>query len=100
MWSMSRIAAPTVRGNDVSGRDPKQCLSEEVRPPATHAENRLVGRTSQIRQCAWCLMVMDGTGTYSIQPGRKVRTATHGICPSCKEAMRAEIDAQPNLVAA
>ena len=45
------------------------------------------------RQCAWCLLVMDGAGRYTLQPGRKIRTATHGICPSCKEQMRAEIDA-------
>jgi hypothetical protein len=48
-----------------------------------------------LRQCAWCLLVMDGAGRYSIQPGRKVRSATHGICPACKEAMRQEIDATP-----
>jgi hypothetical protein len=49
----------------------------------------------QLRQCAWCLLVKDGTGRYSVQPGRKIRTATHGICPTCKEQMRAEIDATP-----
>ncbi len=49
----------------------------------------------ELRQCAWCLLVMDGVGTYSLQPGKKIRTATHGICPDCKEEMRAEIEAMP-----
>jgi hypothetical protein len=46
-----------------------------------------------LRQCAWCLMVADTTGRYSLHPGRKIKSATHGICPSCKETLRAEIDA-------
>jgi hypothetical protein len=41
------------------------------------------------------LLVMDRAGRYSIQPGRKVRAATHGICPACKEALRQEIDSSP-----
>jgi hypothetical protein len=43
------------------------------------------------RQCAWCWLVVDKTGTYSIQPGRKLRSATHGICPACKETVHAQI---------
>ena len=57
----------------------------------------------ELRQCAWCLQVMDRTGAYSLQPGMKIRTATHGICPTCKEQMRADIDATssvPELIAA
>jgi hypothetical protein len=54
----------------------------------------------ELRQCAWCLLVMDGTGRYSVQPGRKLKTATHGICPECKAQMQAEIDATPLPVAA
>ena len=53
----------------------------------------------ELRQCAWCLLVVDGLGCYSLQPGRKIKTATHGICPTCKDAMRAEIDAIPSAVA-
>jgi hypothetical protein len=45
-----------------------------------------------LRQCAWCWLVVDNAGTYSIQPSRKIKSATHGICPGCKEAMRAEIE--------
>ncbi|HEV7666260.1 MAG TPA: hypothetical protein VGQ62_22185 [Chloroflexota bacterium] len=48
--------------------------------------------TSLQRQCAWCLMVVDTTGSYTLQPGRKIKTATHGICPPCREVVRAEID--------
>jgi len=51
----------------------------------------------ELRQCAWCLLVMDGLGAYSLQPGRKIRTATHGICPACKEQMRADIDATTSV---
>jgi hypothetical protein len=40
-------------------------------------------------------LVQDNAGSYSIQPGRKLRSATHGICPACRDAMRAEIDASP-----
>jgi hypothetical protein len=43
---------------------------------------------------------MDRGGKYSIQPGYKIRSATHGICPDCKEQMRADIDSTPALVAA
>jgi hypothetical protein len=53
-----------------------------------------------VRQCAWCLLVVDVSGAYRIQPGRKIRSATHGICPGCKDEMRAEIDRTPLLVAA
>jgi hypothetical protein len=53
-----------------------------------------------LRQCAWCLLVMDGAGAYSLQPGRKIKTATHGICPRCKEQMRAEIEAMSVPIAA
>lgn len=51
-----------------------------------------------LRQCAWCLLVVDGAGAYSLQPGRKIATATHGICPTCKAVMRADIDRE--LIAA
>jgi hypothetical protein len=53
-----------------------------------------------LRQCAWCLRVQDRFGKYALQPGHKIKTATHGICPSCKEQMRSEIEATPVLVAA
>jgi hypothetical protein len=54
---------------------------------------------STLRQCAWCWMVVDGSGSYNVQPGRKIRSATHGICPTCKETMRAEIDGTSYAVA-
>ena len=56
--------------------------------------------TAELRQCAWCLLVMDRAGNYSLQPGHKIRTATHGICPNCKEQLRAEIDATPAVLVA
>jgi hypothetical protein len=47
---------------------------------------------------------MDANGQYRIRPGHKIKSATHGICPGCKEAVRAEIDrpvrSQPVLLAA
>jgi hypothetical protein len=46
---------------------------------------------------------MDAAGQYRLRPGHKIKSATHGICPTCKEVMRAEIDrpvAQPVLLAA
>jgi hypothetical protein len=49
-------------------------------------------QSQTLRQCAWCWLVVDSTGKYNVQPGRKIRTATHGICPGCKDTMRAEID--------
>jgi hypothetical protein len=51
-----------------------------------------------LRQCAWCLLVVDNTGTYSIQPSRKIKSATHGICPDCKETLRAEIDGRSSVL--
>ncbi len=53
-----------------------------------------------LRQCAWCLLVADASGHYSLNPGRKIKSATHGICPTCKETLRAEIDRSPALAAA
>jgi hypothetical protein len=55
---------------------------------------------SATRQCAWCLLVVDSAGRYTIQPGRKIRSATHGICPACRDVMRSEIDASAPLLAA
>ena len=53
-----------------------------------------------LRQCAWCWLVQDGTGSYRIQPARKIKSATHGICPGCKETMRAEIEGRSVVRAA
>ena len=53
-----------------------------------------------LRQCAWCLLVADTLGGYTLRPGRKIKSATHGICPTCKETLRAEIDSAPALAAA
>ena len=54
-----------------------------------------------IRQCAWCWRVVDRSGAYRLQPGRKIRSASHGICPTCKDAMRADIErTTPGLLAA
>ena len=44
-----------------------------------------------IRQCAWCGQVMDDAGQFRLRSGRKLRWATHGICPTCKEAERQEL---------
>ena len=49
-----------------------------------------------MRQCAWCFRVVDAvTGRYGIVAMRKLKDATHGICPRCKETLRAEIEATP-----
>jgi hypothetical protein len=45
-----------------------------------------------IRQCAWCHRVVDIHGHYGIVAQRKLSNATHGICPGCKELVRAEFD--------
>jgi hypothetical protein len=52
-----------------------------------------------LRQCAWCWLVVDTAGAYSIQAKRKIKAATHGICPDCKEAMRAEIEGRSVVLA-
>jgi response regulator RpfG family c-di-GMP phosphodiesterase len=38
-----------------------------------------------IRQCAWCGRVTDERGEFTLQSRRKLRWATHGICPTCKD---------------
>jgi hypothetical protein len=48
-----------------------------------------------VRQCAWCRLVMDQSGRYTLRSTRKITSATHGICPSCKALVRAEIERQP-----
>ncbi|HTD78370.1 MAG TPA: hypothetical protein VK898_12085 [Chloroflexota bacterium] len=45
-----------------------------------------------VRQCAWCWLVADAMGRYLLQPGEKLREATHGICPTCEARERAIID--------
>jgi DNA-binding response OmpR family regulator len=48
--------------------------------------------TSQpTRQCAWCGQVKDDSGAFSLRSGRKLRWATHGICPACKAEKQAEL---------
>jgi hypothetical protein len=44
-----------------------------------------------VRQCAWCGQVMDEWGRYKLRSGRKLRWATHGICPGCNATVRAQI---------
>jgi hypothetical protein len=47
--------------------------------------------------------VVEASGKYGIATtGRKIKSATHGICPTCKELVRAEIEGceTPVLVAA
>ena len=56
--------------------------------------------TYPLRQCAWCWLVVDTTGQYRIAMAGKIRSATHGICPGCKEQVRAEIEATPASVGA
>jgi hypothetical protein len=72
--------------------------------PAVNVEFFPLATPSLVRQCAWCWLVMDGNGQYRIRPGHKIASATHGICPCCKEVVRAEIEGrprtQPLLVAA
>ena len=46
---------------------------------------------SPVRQCAWCGRVMDSGGQFRLRSGRKLRWASHGICPTCKEAERQEL---------
>jgi hypothetical protein len=45
------------------------------------------------RQCAWCLLIVDASGVYSIPATRTIRAATYGICPTCKASVRAEFGA-------
>lgn len=49
----------------------------------------------RVRQCAWCGRVMDGQGRYTLAPSQRVAAATHGICPSCKQAMLDEALREP-----
>jgi hypothetical protein len=50
---------------------------------------------TNLRQCAWCWLVTDQLGRYTVRVGAKIRSATHGICPACKARVRAEIEAHP-----
>jgi hypothetical protein len=35
-------------------------------------------------------LIVDASGVYSIPSTRSNKSATHGICPTCKAAVRAE----------
>ena len=70
-------------------------------PSAVNAED-LRTAVDVVRQCAWCWLVMDGAGQYRIPARAKITSATHGICPCCKEVVRAEIEGRtrsPRLTA-
>jgi CheY-like chemotaxis protein len=43
------------------------------------------------RQCAWCGQVRDFSGSFSLPSGRKLRWASHGICPACKAEEQAHL---------
>jgi CheY-like chemotaxis protein len=45
------------------------------------------------RQCAWCGQVKDLSGAFTLHSGRKLRWATHGICPTCKAQAQADLTA-------
>jgi CheY-like chemotaxis protein len=45
------------------------------------------------RQCAWCGQVKDVSGAFSLHSGRKLRWASHGICPTCKAEAQADLTA-------
>lgn len=45
-----------------------------------------------LRQCAWCRRVADASGQYGMVAERKLNSATHGICPGCKDQVRADYD--------
>jgi CheY-like chemotaxis protein len=47
--------------------------------------------TEPPRQCAWCGQVKDDSGAFSLPSGRKLRWASHGICPACKAEEEAEL---------
>jgi CheY-like chemotaxis protein len=47
--------------------------------------------TQPTRQCAWCGQVKDDSGAFTLPSGRKLRWATHGICPACKAEKQAEL---------
>jgi two-component system, chemotaxis family, chemotaxis protein CheY len=53
----------------------------------------VVGRlcSGDVRQCAWCRRVMDDQGSYELNTDRRLRWATHGICPSCKRREQEEL---------
>jgi hypothetical protein len=58
-------------------------------PAERHHDARLADLQVE-RQCAWCLLIVDAQGVYSIPSGRTIRSATHGICPTCKASVKAE----------
>jgi len=40
---------------------------------------------SPVRQCAWCNRIEGPPGRYDVVATQKLRDATHGICPECKD---------------
>jgi CheY-like chemotaxis protein len=50
---------------------------------------RLCG--GHVRQCAWCGRVVDEAGRFRLHSGRKLRWASHGICPVCKQVERNQV---------
>src|SRR5919204_3884852 len=65
-WRWFRSAAEKVRARGSGGRAPGPSLSPDVRPTATWAEERLVGRTSSTR----CPTTCESASGYSVGPPR------------------------------
>ena len=49
---------------------------------------------SVVKQCSWCRRLADADGEYRGEPQDvPAETATHGVCPDCRERMEAEVRA-------
>jgi len=83
------LSATNAQGiDDANDRGAPICLSKPFQVDALLAEvERLVAEPA--RQCAWCGQVRDPSGAFSLRSGRKLRWASHGICPRCKAEEKA-----------
>ena len=46
------------------------------------------GADGFIRQCAWCLRVLDRWGRFRIRAGHRLADASHGCCSLCAVLLR------------
>lgn len=53
-----------------------------------------LGPGGYVRQCAWCWLVADAEGCFSLVAPH-LRDASHGICPACKAAQVRELVEAP-----
>ncbi len=95
-YDLARVPVLVVSASGPTGAEAAQELGAPIFVAKPFDLDVLLGQidrlcSGSVRQCAWCGRVVDDDGDFRLRSGRKLRWATHGICPECKERERSEL---------